>query len=292
MISTEIKTKNEMKQFFKIFIFISVFGFSTCHKKDELGRIVEPIDVEKSIDPLDIWLDNQFLKAYNIDVDYKWNAFEVPLDKNLTPPIDSVVQPTMESIKKIWIDTYQKVAGDAFIKTYCMKQFVLVGSLNFNRDGTITLGTAEGGRKVVIYDVNRFDRKNADFLKNMIHTIQHEFGHILHQNKLYPNEYKQISKDYTSNWYNRTDQEALDLGFITPYASNNVDEDFVEMIATMLVEGKGAFDKIVESSETEIGKEKLRRKELTIIKYYRDTYKIDFRALQAASSKAIIEYTK
>ena len=46
-------------------------------------------------------------------------------------------------------------------------------------------------------------------IKMMFHTIEHEFGHILHQTVLYPQDFKRISVgDYTSDWNNTTDEEA------------------------------------------------------------------------------------
>src|SRR5260221_14748409 len=67
-----------------------------------------------------------------------------------------------------------------------------------------------------------------------MHSMHHEFGHILHQNVLYPIAYKTISTGYTGNWYNITDTQARQKGFITSYAQATPDEDFVEMFSSML----------------------------------------------------------
>src|SRR5258708_13277535 len=71
----------------------------------------------------------------------------------------------------------------------------------------------------------------------MMHTMHHEFGHILHQNVLYPVSFKTISTGYTGNWYNISDAQARQMGFITSYAQAAPDEDFVEMISSMLTGG-------------------------------------------------------
>jgi substrate import-associated zinc metallohydrolase lipoprotein len=96
----------------------------------------------------------------------------------------------MDVVKKVWIETYNQVAEPDFIKKYCPKQFVLVGSANYNYDGSMTIGTAEGGRKVVLFVVNDFDAADNGNIKQLIHTVQHEFGHILHQNIAYQPEFK------------------------------------------------------------------------------------------------------
>lgn len=242
--------------------------------------------------PLDTWISDNFTKPYNIEVKYHWDGYEVPLNKTLVPPLVSKVQPTMEAVKKIWIEPYEQEAGSNFIKVFCPKQYVLVGSANWNVDGTIVLGTAEGGRKVVLYQINDFDKSNVDGIKEMLHTIHHEFGHILHQNVLYPVSYKQISPgSYTSNWYNIDDPTALNEGYITPYSMSGPDEDFVEMIATMLVEGKEGFDAKVKTASAS-GQVSLRKKEQIVVDYFTKTYNISFRNLQARTQAAIAAFTK
>src|SRR5687768_17411825 len=100
---------------------------------------------------LDTWLYNSFTAPYNIEVKYRWDNSEVDPYKNLVPPTVGKVQEVMEVVKRVWIDTYSDIAGADFIKQYCPKQFVLVGSGSYNFDGSTTLGTAEGGRKVLLY---------------------------------------------------------------------------------------------------------------------------------------------
>ena len=211
----------------------------------------------------------------------------------MVPPLVSKVQPTMEAVKAIWIDPYEAEAGTDFIKKFCPKQYVLVGSLNWNNNGTVVLGTAEGGRKVTLYDINEFNKKDVAGVKRMLHTIHHEFGHILHQNILYPLPFKQITPgSYTSNWYNVSDAQALSLGYITPYSMSGPDEDFVEILATMLVEGKTGFDSMVNKNPSAVAKVALRQKEQIVVDYMKKTYNIDFKSLQARTQTAIINFTK
>lgn len=240
----------------------------------------------------DNWLTDNFTKPYNIEVKYRWDPFELPLDKTLVPPLVDKVRPTMEAVKAIWLEPYIKEAGADFIKKFCPKQYILVGSANWNNNGTIILGTAEGGRKVVLYQINDFDKKNIAGVKQMLHTIHHEFGHILNQNILYSEAFKQITPgDYTSNWYNITEEEALNLGFVTSYAMSSADEDFVEMIATMLVEGKTAFDARVATANVS-AQAAIRKKEQIVVDYMNKAYGINFRSLQTTTQAAITEFSK
>jgi substrate import-associated zinc metallohydrolase lipoprotein len=279
---------------FKLFIIPFALFISCKSVKEDVSAKVEGLGgVALPKLPVDSWLDENFNKPYNIEVKYRWDAFEVPLNKTLVPPLVSKVQPTMEAVKAIWIEPYVKEASLDFIKKFCPKQYVLVGSANWNTDGTIVLGTAEGGRKVVLYQINDFDKKNIAGVKEMLHTIHHEFGHILHQNVLYPLAFKQITPGtYTSNWYNISEEEALNLGYVTSYSMSGPDEDFVEMLSTMLVDGKATFDARVNSLTNATAKEALRKKEQIVVDYLIKAYNINFRNLQTTTQTAITNFSK
>jgi substrate import-associated zinc metallohydrolase lipoprotein len=254
--------------------------------------------------PIDNWIYNYLTKPFNISVKYKWDQFELELNKNLVPPREEKIVPVMEAVKKVWIDTYIAEAGDVFMRTYCPKFFVLCGSASWNTDGTITLGTAEGGRKVVLYVLNDFRTKampgytpsDSATIKQMFHTIEHEFGHILHQNVLYPEDFKRITPGlYSANWNNVSDNAAR------RDASSAPDEDFVEMISMMLIEGRAGFDKIVNAipAGTSINgtsqadaKAKLRKKESMVVAYYKDVWGIDFYRLQTRVRGAVDDLIK
>lgn len=132
-------------------------------------------------------------------------------------------------------------AGANFIRSYSPKKYVLVGSPKYNPNtGTITLGEAEGGRKIVLYRLNWFDLKDRDLIQQIMKTVHHEFGHTLHQTILYPEEFKNITPGgYTTSWNNMSEEEALKLGYVSSYACAGPDEDFVEMIARIAVFGPG-----------------------------------------------------
>jgi substrate import-associated zinc metallohydrolase lipoprotein len=239
---------------------------------------------------LDNWLTNTFTLPYNIEVKYRWDNSELNPYRNLVPPAVDKVQGVMEVVKKVWIDTYAEVASATFIKEYCPKQFVLVGSASYNFDGSFTIGTAEGGRKVVLYVINNFDPDDHDGVKEMIHTVEHEFGHILHQTVAYDTEFKEITAGrYTANWASVSLATARANGFITSYAMASPDEDFVEMIAVMLVEGKAAYERILSCETNATARALLRQKEQMVVEYFREAYDIDFYELQTKVQEAINE---
>lgn len=283
-------------------LFFCLFGImASCHKKEDLGNVdnIPGLGGDSSVaTSLDKWIYDTLTVPFNISAKYRWDQFELELNKTLTPPLESKIIPVLSAVKKVWIDTYIAEAGPTFMKTLIPKFFVLVGSASWNTDGTITLGTAEGGRRITLYVLNDFRTKGmpgyvpADSfnIKQMFHTIEHEFGHILHQNVLYPSDFKTISAGfYTSNWNNVSDANANREGFVTAYAMSAPDEDFVEMISMMLTEGRAGFDRIVNSippgttadNVTQAqAQARLRQKEAIVVNYFKDVWNIDFYSLQ------------
>ena len=238
--------------------------------------------------PLDTWLYERFTQPFNIEVKYRLDASEVDLYKTLTPPDPDHVEDVMDVVRKVWIDPYTSLAGDVFIKQYCPKQFVLVGSARYNFDGSITLGTAEGGRKVVLYVVNDFTKTDRAEVKEMIHTIEHEFTHILNQKVPYPAELKAVtSGGYTASWTSVTLAEARQQGFITNYAMVSPDEDIAEMVAMLLVEGRQGYEDILSCQTTAESYTLIKRKEQIIVDYFRKAFGIDLYALQAKVQEAM-----
>lgn len=297
-----------MKRINAFFFLLSLVLLNACAKKDDLSGVqnIPGLGGDTWVPgSLDAWLHDSITVPYNIDVKYKWDQFEFDVTKTLVPPKEEVVIPAMRAIQKVWINNYIDAAGSLFFKKYSPKFFVLSGSASWNDNGTITLGTAEGGRKVVMYLLNEFRTKempgyslqDTANVKQIFHVIEHEFGHILHQTIMYPVEFKRICAGfYTGNWNNIQDSAALHAGFVTPYAMSGDNEDFVEMIAVMLIEGRGGFNRIVNSvpegvSEDGVTKaqaqEKLRQKEAMVVSYFKMAYNIDFYSLQKNTRKSI-----
>ncbi|GAO42587.1 zinc-binding metallopeptidase [Flavihumibacter petaseus] len=288
-------------------IITSLVLFSSCAKEDAVTTddILGLGGDTWTKTGLDQWLYDTLVVPYNIQVKYKWDQFEFELDKTLVPPREDVVKPVMQSIKKVWMDTYINAAGLTFFNTYSPKFFVLSGSAAYNDNGSITLGTAEGGRKVVLYKLNDFKTMqtpgyvpaDSAVLKEMFHVIEHEFTHILHQNIMYPYAFKQITPGlYRADWTNVAEMEARMDGFVSAYAMSGYDEDFAEMVSLMFVEGSDGFDAIVNSipdgtsingTDKATAQARLRKKEAIVADYFKQAYKIDFYQLQASKRAAI-----
>jgi substrate import-associated zinc metallohydrolase lipoprotein len=296
------------KNFGKIMVLgVALAVLASCSKKDDLSTPLVGLGGDTwAKGPLDEWLSTNYTTPYNIEVKYKWDRSELgEIEKDVVPVKEDKVIPVMDAIKKVWIEPYVAVKGEAFFKKYAQKQFFLVGSPSYNSNGTMTLGTAEGGRKIVLMVLNQFDIKNKPEVRRMLHTIHHEFGHILNQNIAVTSDYQRITPgDYTATWFNFDDSEAQALGFITSYSRSNKDDDFVEMLASMLVDGQARMNDVVNNQFIMAGnfikrdgrgiyernndsRSKLTRKQAIVIAYLKDAYGIELSQLQVKTQEAI-----
>ena len=134
----------------------------------------------------DKWLQKNYVDNYNIQFKYRFEFKESDKDYNLSPADYDKGVALAKLTKYMWLESYEKVCGVDFIRTYCPKVMHLVGSPAYNEDGSIVLGTAEGGMKITLYNVNNLDIENLNlYVLNQwyFHTMHHEFSHILHQTK-------------------------------------------------------------------------------------------------------------
>lgn len=185
--------------------------------------------------PLDEWIYQELTKPYNITVKWRTDLREQDKGAYITPPRPEKVKEFLIAMKRLWLEPYAEEAGDYFIRTTSPKLIYLVGSSQFNSDGTRTEGVAEGGRKITILDIDRFEISTPEQVAKVFHTMHHEFGHILNQRLAFTDTYVLMSKGlYTGAWYNVGNYDAYTKGFITPYSMLNEYEDFVEIAGTIL----------------------------------------------------------
>jgi len=282
------------RNFIKILLCTAAIGLvASCKKDDDINKEIIGLGGDTwEKGPIDEWLLQNFTLPYNIDVKYRWDGAELAVDRTLVPVKEEKVIPLMETVRDAWIKVYTDEIGETFIKKLAPKQYVLVGSPQYNSGGTITLGEAEGGRKVTLFRVNDFSKSNRDIVKPILKTIHHEFGHILHQNVMYAPEYQLVTPTgYTSDWNNISVANARAAGYISAYAQSGPSEDFVEMIAIMLTEGKAGYETIIKGITNAAAVTALRKKEEIVVSYFKQKWNIEFYRLQNRTTKAISSVT-
>lgn len=275
---------------------------TSCDQDDDkLGASILKDTLPYAPSQTDFWLKDNFELPYNIEVLYRWDAQFVDYNKYLFPPDAANVQPAMEIVKKLWIDTYSTVGGKNFIKQLAPREIVMIGGVNKNTTGTTTLGYAEAGSRITLFETDNLvsyiqnpartvEEKKAK-TRVFIQTIQHEYIHILNQTKPYDRKtFEAIVKNgglgqYKSDWYSDTDAVAREKGYITNYSQSNVDEDFAEMASFMLVFSKPEYDAIVAAIKNEKARQLIKAKEQIVVAYYKEQFNIDFYALVEEANK-------
>ena len=272
-----------------IFLIIGMLILASC--EDDTDPLL-PSQLDTStpeLSELDLYIRENLTYPYNISVNYLFNQNFVSQARFLNPPQLENVQPAVDILLTAWIAPYSEVGGADFVKKIAPREFVLVGSFNTNPSGTITLGLAEAGAKISLFNIDFLDFSDLNSIKQPLRTVQHEYGHILNQTKPIDPAYRNINPgDYTAQWFNRSDAQARELGYITAYASSSPDEDFVEMIAEMLTSTRAEFDALVDSITNPTAQSIIRLKETYIVEYYQKNFDIDIYELQeVAHEKAL-----
>lgn len=280
-----------MKRYFlhSLLLLAAVIVMQSCSEDKLTPSVFDPDSVEYT--EIDLWMIENFVKPYNIEILYKWQDIQSDYTHNLTPPAEEKAWGFADALKKIWCDPYMNVAGKYFFKKLAPKQFVLIGSIKYNSSGTYTKGSAEAGRKIIIYEVDQYDPKNAVRLKRYMKTIHHEFAHIADQTIEVPKDFERITPAYVERWDAVSDQEANNAGFITNYAMSQPSEDFAEMVGMMLSNNREEWDELMNKPDNQEAKDNLKKKEEMIVAYYRDIWDVDLYALQEACEEAIFELT-
>ena len=266
----------------RIFIYITVLLLGSlvwsC-TEDKLNPNSVFVDPAQPKTPFDNYLYREFTVPYNIEVKYVLDDKETDQEHVLVPAKIESAKVMSVLLKHLWLDVYNEVAAERviFTRQFAAHVILLVGSGSYNTDGTVTLGEAAGGKKITLFDINTLNPSNkaslsATFLLNedgYFHTIHHEFAHILHQTKLYPDSFQQISVgDYLGDlgWTDIDDAAALNMGFITNYGSKNPDEDFVEIISMYIIMTEAQWNQRIARANA-AGKAKLAEK-LELVKGY------------------------
>lgn len=274
-----------MKQLIGIFIALATLSLWSCSEDDlDPNSIFGGTETGKVPNEFDTWLLNNYTMPYNIEFKYRFEDMETDDTYNLVAADYDRSIALAKFTKYLWLESYEELLGPDFIRTYCPRLLFLVGSPAYNTDGSVVLGTAEGGLKITLYNVNSISLTSIDVEQLnywYFKTMHHEFAHILHQTKNYPTEFNEITPSgyQPTGWVNVSEQDALDMGFVSPYASSETQEDFVEIISIYVTHTAEYWDNLVGSASAE-GQGYINQK-LEIVKdYMTTTWNIDLDELR------------
>ncbi|GAE86199.1 zinc-binding metallopeptidase [Bacteroides reticulotermitis] len=279
----------------KIYYLITLLGvlvsLAACNNDTDLDpRSIFPDGVDKATqNDFDRWVLTNYTYPYNIQFEYRYSDKEAHVEYDVVPAEYDKSIAVAKLVKHLWVDAYNELVGRDFLRQYSPRMIQLIGSAEYKEDGSEVLGTAEGGMKIFLNKVNLLDIENPDLeiIKfYFIKTMYHEFGHILQQTKNYSTDFNAISTDYQGpSWVNVGDYEnsgsteALEMGFISAYASSEAGEDFVEILSFYVVYGKEYWENML-SLAGESGATKMLLKYALIKDYLDIKWGIDIEKLE------------
>ena len=266
--------------------FVASFALMSCSDDDPSSESIFPTTSPKR-DAFDKWLLENYTFPYNVEMKYKMEDIESDMKYHLVPADSAKTAKLSIIMKYLWFDAYNEVVGPDFIKENMPRTIHFIGSPAYNSEGTMVLGTAEGGLKITLYMVNSLDDKTLKDYDTMnkyyFHTLHHEFTHILNQKIPYDQSFKLITESgYVSgDWYTIPDKTAHQAGFITPYAMVEPLEDFAEMLSGYVTMTQSEWNAILADAGT-TGAASISAKLDIVRNYMQESWNVDIDQLRAA----------
>lgn len=250
-----------MKTIQYICLAVVLFTCFSC-SEDEISSQSVLAETPTPPTKFDQWIYDNYTAPYNINLLYRYEDREAEQNYQIVPAKEDKAFALAQLIRYMWIDSYTELMGSpTFMCKYCPKLITLIGSPCIDvQYGTERLGEAEGGVKITLYKVNdtrpdllavSFEDQYAKLNEYFFHTMHHEFGHILHQTIPWPVEFNNVTPgQYSSgSWVNISDSDALQSGFITPYASSATQEDFVETYSIFITSTPEEWEAMMGAAE-------------------------------------------
>lgn len=266
--------------------FVASFALMSCSDDDPSSESIFPTTSPKR-DAFDKWLLENYTFPYNVEMKYKMEDIESDMKYHLVPADSAKTAKLSIIMKYLWFDAYNEVIGPDFIKENMPRTIHFIGSPAYNSEGTMVLGTAEGGLKITLYMVNSLDDKTLKDYDTMnkyyFHTLHHEFTHILNQKIPYDQSFKLITESgYVSgDWYTIADKTAHQAGFVTPYAMVEPLEDFAEMLSSYVTMSQSEWNAILADAGT-TGATYISAKLDIVRNYMQESWNVDIDDLRAA----------
>ena len=277
-----------MNKYFIYSLLLAMAGmtFTACSEdKLDSTSVIQPDETGNS--EFDKWLDANFVAPYNIEFLYRYKDNETDMNYfNIPAKVEDAVK-LAHIVKYSCLEAYDQVAGVNFTRAYFPKMFYAVGDFEFKNNGTMILGTAEGGKKIFLAGTNHLDkflRSREELNTYYLKTIHHEFTHIMNQTKDYPANFKLITgTGYVSDAWSQEPywkpEYYLKHGFISAYAQHSHVEDFAEMLSIYITNPKTQWDAWMPEAGTDGAK--LIQQKLDIVRSYMKTqWKIDLDKLR------------
>ena len=275
------------KYILPIITVLAALAMTTACKQDLPDESQSVIVLDKQAQtPFDKWLEINYVNPYNILFKYRYELNESDVNYFTIPSKyeDAIILAHL--VKYLCIDTYDEVAGIDFTRQYFPKMFFLIGEWEYRNNGTMILGTAEGGKKILLAGTNylqRYMTSAANLNHYYIKTIHHEFTHILNQTIPYSADFRAITDaDYIADEWSESPNNAgyLQRGFITDYSQHSDREDFAEMMSEYITNSAETWNGWITQAGAD-GAKKINAKLDIVRNYMKAGFDIDIDELRA-----------
>lgn len=231
---------------------VAFVGVSCSSDALDSESIITVNEVQKN--QFDKWLNQNYVIPYNIAFKYRMEDIEADMNYTLVPAQYELSVAMAHMVKYLCLESYDEIAGINFTRKYFPKLIHLVGSPEYRNNGTVVLGTAEGGKKITLFNINNLGNiitSAASLNSQYFKTIHHEFTHILNQTKSYPTEFQEISgADYVSDSWSTApyETEYAYRGFVSDYAQDSAGEDFAETLSIFVTHSAAQWANLLASA--------------------------------------------
>ncbi|WP_258102791.1 substrate import-associated zinc metallohydrolase lipoprotein [Marinoscillum sp. MHG1-6] len=276
---------------------LMMFMLASCYDKETLN-VPQKENEDLIANELDEYIDQNFVQKYGMAVRYRYVDSYLSPGQRVTPVKLDAVRPMLDFIEEYWAQPFLEVENGAeFFYDHVPAEVILFGGLIY-QGGTVLLGVAEAGARITLLNVNDVDPNDQDWILFQLGTIYHEFAHVVHQRYKLPTGFENVSPiGYTGpgSWFILTDDEALERGFVSPYGTSSVNEDFAEIVAFYLFDPEFHERFTIDEECTTVdcerrneGRAKLRQKLSLIADHYEKVTGINLEELRAATQSKIV----
>lgn len=302
-----------MKKYINLSLaFVVSLFFIQCNDDDTL-RDESVIQVqEKPNTELQKWIDDTYQKPYNIEVAYQWSSESTFKNTLLYPPEEQKVKMYLTALKSVWIDLYNEIGGEDFIKNLSPTQIKLFGDANIDGFGVERLQVTEKSPfPFTLFRVNEF-QNNKESVERLVRNVQNNTAKLMALRKPFDKEAfaKLNMRPYRLNDTGAgRDIYKISTVFYQGYYSipasrYDVDEDFAETMSVLITYPKYEVDQMIEFAATPSDNyykevERARQAKITleakrdfVAKYLRDKYDINLYLLNIKNLVYIQSYLK
>ena len=263
-------------------------ALTSCSEDKLSEQSVITVD-QQEYTAFDYWLQRNYVAPYNIRFKYRYEDIESDMNYYTVPSRYEDAVKLAHLVKYLCIEAYDEVGGIDFTRAYFPKLIFTIGEWEYRNNGTYILGTAEGGRKILLSGTNYLDQylKSAeDMNEYYLKTIHHEFTHILNQTRDYPAGFREVTgTTYVADSWSAAPYNvgSVTRGYISNYAQHSSGEDFAEMVSMYVTHDEAWWQGMLAAGNADgaNGGDLLLTKLDYVKKYMKDTFDIDLDLLRA-----------